>query len=994
MKIILLLGFFLIFSLMASVSSVDAAKPDKFVKDNYIIKFKEGVKPNMKHDWKVTHKYSKIFNGLAVEIKNANALNRVINDDTIESVFPVEIFNISEPLLSEINTIPPDINEKQFIKPGTTRHGFDKNPSVNAGDGVTNVPIVVAIVDTGCTLEHPDLNYIECHDFTGSAEGFDDLNGHGTHTAGTVAAINNDFGVVGGAPGAGIIGLKVCGAGGGGSCPQNAILAAWDWLAINGKDKGVLVSNNSFGGARDGPVEDGNCGFTDGNLEHQAICAMADAGIVTVMSAGNSNADGVNFMGCGFDEVICVSAMEDSDGIPGGFGPTCRSDSPDDTIGGFSNYGPTVDISADGVCEPSTVPDCSDGAGICSDTGYLEISGTSMSGPQTAGGVALAIVHLYGFDGAQNREQVMAVNNFVKATGFDINSPDGFECNKPTGCTEPLLNAETYTFNPREPFHDVALTVPSVPNPVGFGFTQDIVFSTINVGTFTETYTVELRIDDELVFTDTVTLGELQSKNYLVEWIPDTFGPVIITTSIPDVPAEDSDPTNNGGITLTQVVKRIRDVAVISMIDVGEDNWVGGVACENCLRVHYKNLGNFAENLNVTISHMESGTVIFERIIPLQPGAGVIQTGLDVRKNIIVDGINIIKAEVEALPGEIDLENNIKLLSVIASEENRHYDIRAVLFFGDTICNEDENCNLRLWMTNEGTETISDPKLSYGIFENDILLQGARTPFTLETGNGAIVDFTFEPFSLSVGEHNLVGIGDYLNEYEERDETNNSKTLLVTVREVEQPEPIHDVAILSLTVPDVDRGDTGTVSAIIENQGNQDEPTVNIIVRLDGGFLERAVISLDKGISTQFDASFATDNLSEGTHTILLQTVIPIDDDPADNLKSADFEVIVGPPPDTPPTVMILNPVDGQTITDKVIIIVAAEDENGIAYVQLKLDGKNIKGALDEAPYILSWQSKSKKDGDYTLEAEACDNAGICASDTISITISNGKGKP
>jgi len=221
MKIVFLLGLFLIFSLMASVSVADA-KPDKFVKDNYIIKFKDGVKPNMKHDWKITHKYSKIFNGLAVEIKNLNVLNRVINDDTIESVFPVEIFNIPEPILAEIDTIPPDIGEKQFIKPATTRHGFDKNPSVNAGDGVTNVPIVVAIVDTGIDFNHPDLNVILCLDFTNSPEGCDDLHGHGTHTAGTVAAKNNNFGVVGGAPGAAIIALKVCGSGGSGSCPQSA----------------------------------------------------------------------------------------------------------------------------------------------------------------------------------------------------------------------------------------------------------------------------------------------------------------------------------------------------------------------------------------------------------------------------------------------------------------------------------------------------------------------------------------------------------------------------------------------------------------------------------------------------------------------------------------------------------------------------------------------------------------------------------------------------
>ena len=881
------------------------AIPDKFVKDNYIIKFKDGVKPNMKHDWKVTHKYSKIFNGVAVEVKNPNALQKLLSDDTIQSITPVQIFEIPEPLFG-INTIPPDIETKQYIKPGTMRHGFDKNPSVNATDGITNVPLIIAVVDTGCTLEHPDLNYIECHDFTNSPEGFDDLHGHGTHVAGTVAAINNGFGVVGGAPGAGIIGLKVCGAGGTGGCPESAILGAWDWLAKNGKNKGVLVSNFSIGGNRGVPTEDGNCGFTDGSLLHQAVCAMTDAGIVTVVSAGNSNADGVNFMACGYDEVICVSAMEDSDGIPGSFGSdACRSDSFDDGIGGFSNYGSVVDISADGVCEPSTVPDCPTGSGICSDTGYLEISGTSMSAPQVTGGVALAIVHLYGFDGAQNREQVMAVNNFVKATGFDINSPDGFSCNKPSGCAEPLLNAETYTFDPRDSFHDVSLSPPSIPNPAGLGFTADIVFTTINVGTFEETYTIELRISGELVFTDMVTLGELQSKNYSVEWIPDTLGDAVITTSIPDPPPEDSDPNNNGGIAQTVVVDRIRDVSVTLLTDKGEGKWVEDIACKDCLRVTWRNLGNFAEILHATIIHIDSGTVINDLKLSLQPFSGVTQTGIDVRKNIVVDGTNTFKAEVDALPDEIDLENNMELLEVIASEENRHYDIRANLLFGEDLINtwnEDESGTVRLWCINEGTETLDNPKLSFGLFEDDNLLQEQRTPFIVEPSANSVLNFIFEPFSLSVGDHIMTGTCDYLNEYDEKDETNNSKTATFTVKASDpDPEP-----------PDPE----------------------------------------------------------------------PPDPEPPDP----------EPPDTTPPEVEITDPLSGEIVDGKITIRISAEDESGISFVRLTIDGKNVNPDKTTSPYEWSWQSKSKKNDFYIMGAFACDNAGNCNTDSILFKVFNTQG--
>ena len=801
MKVVFIIGLLILVGLVTSFVMIlpesDFNEPnmtsDKFVENTYIIKFKDGQTSSMSdYDVNITHTYSSIFDGMSVEINSPEELAKLMNDPSIETVEPVEIFDLPPILFADINTIPPDIETKQFIKPGTTRHNFDINPSVNAGDGVTNVPFVVAIVDTGCTLEHPDLNYIECHDFTNSAEGFDDVHGHGTHTAGTVAAINNDFGIVGGSPGAGIIGLKVCFSGG---CPSNAILGAWDWLTANGKEKGVLVSNFSIGGSRGLLVEDGNCGFTDGDLFHQAICAMTNAGIVTVVSAGNSNADGETFMACGYDEVICVSAMEDSDGIPGGFGPTCRSDSKDDGMGGFSNYGDVVDITADGVCEPSTVPDCSDGAVICSDTGYLEISGTSMSSPQVAGGVALAIVHLYGFDGAQNRAEVMAVNNFIKATGFNINGPDGVECNKPSGCAEPILNAETYTFDPREPFHDVSLTSPSVPNPAGLGFTQDIIFSTINVGTFTETYIVELRIDGELIFTDTVTLNELQSKRYVVEWIPDTLGPAVVTTSILNIPAEDSNPNNNGGITQTQVVDRIRDVTVKSVTNKGEGQWVEGVACKNCLSVIYRNLGNFAETLHVTIIHLDSGTVISDLTFKLQANSGVNHVGIDVKTDIVVDGLNTFKFEVDALPNEIDFENNIKILEVIASEENRHTEIRANLLFGEGLINswkEDERGNIRLWCINGGTEIIDEPKLSFGLFEDGELLREQRTTRIFEPGTNSVVDFIFEPFSLSVGDHMMMGTCDYLNEYDESDETNNSKFATFTIKAGIPPPPDRD----------------------------------------------------------------------------------------------------------------------------------------------------------------------------------------------------------
>jgi subtilisin family serine protease len=97
----------------------------------------------------------------------------------------------------------------------------------NKGAGVA-----VAVLDTGIDYDHPDLdaNYLDGYDFVnGDADPIDD-NGHGTHVAGTIAAEDDDVAssVVGVAPQARLIALKVLGASGTGSFSD--VVAALDWL--------------------------------------------------------------------------------------------------------------------------------------------------------------------------------------------------------------------------------------------------------------------------------------------------------------------------------------------------------------------------------------------------------------------------------------------------------------------------------------------------------------------------------------------------------------------------------------------------------------------------------------------------------------------------------------------------------------------------------------------------------------------------------------------
>jgi subtilisin family serine protease len=234
------------------------------------------------------------------------------------------------------------------------------------------VDVDVAIIDTGIDYEHPDLNVVggvNCASggpFGGScAPGGDDDHYHGTHVAGTVAALDDGTGVVGVAPGARLWAVKVLSKRGSGY--TSWIVAGIDWVAANAAT--IEVANMSLGGS----------GYSQ--AEYDAIQGAVDAGVAFAVAAGNDNDDANNYSPAAFDNALTVSALADFDGAAGGSGaPTCRNDQ-DDTLADFSNWGSAVDIAAPGVCILSTFP--------LEQGQYASISGTSMASPHAAGALAL-----------------------------------------------------------------------------------------------------------------------------------------------------------------------------------------------------------------------------------------------------------------------------------------------------------------------------------------------------------------------------------------------------------------------------------------------------------------------------------------------------------------------------------------------------------------------------------------------------------------------------
>ena len=242
----------------------------------------------------------------------------------------------------------------------------------------------VAVLDTGVDLANADLNVVSgknCLSSTGAPA--QDDNGHGTHVAGTIAGRNNGARVVGVAAGTRIYAVKVLNAKKSGTISQ--IVCGIDWVAANAAALNIKVANLSFSGVG---ADDGNCGATNFDTEHRAICAAVAKGVTFVAAAGNSGKSLATMIPGAYREVLTATAMSDTDGQPGGIGPVpaCVKNEKDDRYAAYSNYAVSALDQAHTVAAPGTcvVSDARGG-------GTATYFGTSQAAPHVAGAVALCL---------------------------------------------------------------------------------------------------------------------------------------------------------------------------------------------------------------------------------------------------------------------------------------------------------------------------------------------------------------------------------------------------------------------------------------------------------------------------------------------------------------------------------------------------------------------------------------------------------------------------
>ena len=290
---------------------------------------------NLKSD-NIDEVYSSTINGIAVNLTD-NEVQRLRQDKRVLYIEQDRVIALAPP-------------------PGKGPPGGGGNPPVQETPwGITRVGGAVNytggnvawIIDTGIDSTHPDLNVDASRGFSaftkGKDEGTEDGNGHGTHVAGTIAAINNSIGVVGVAAGATVIPVKVLDSRGSGS--YSGVIAGVDFVGANGNTGDV--ANMSLGGGVSSALD--------------AAVVAASSKVKFSLAAGNEsdNANNHSPARANGPNIYTISAMSQGD-----------------NWASFSNYGnPPIDYCAPGVSILST----------WKGGGYNTISGTSMAAPHAAG---------------------------------------------------------------------------------------------------------------------------------------------------------------------------------------------------------------------------------------------------------------------------------------------------------------------------------------------------------------------------------------------------------------------------------------------------------------------------------------------------------------------------------------------------------------------------------------------------------------------------------
>ncbi len=292
---------------------------------------------------KVLDYYTTKISGMAIKLGD-NEFQKLSKDPNVVAIEYNRVVELPKFEVEEVFTGDKSQKMAQETPCGIARAGGAANGS--------NRDEWIWVIDSGIDLDHPDLNVetntTYARSFVGGSA--NDCNGHGTHVAGTAAAVNNSIGVVGVSAGARVVPVRVFGCNG--SSSTATILSGIDH--VGRYDLAGDVANLSLGGFF-------GSGCANNSSYRNALLALGNAGTRVAIAAGNSGDDSANYQPACVNgtNIYTVASMTCSQGFSS-----------------FSNYNMNpVDVIATGSSVRSTYLN----------GGYATLSGTSMASPHVAG---------------------------------------------------------------------------------------------------------------------------------------------------------------------------------------------------------------------------------------------------------------------------------------------------------------------------------------------------------------------------------------------------------------------------------------------------------------------------------------------------------------------------------------------------------------------------------------------------------------------------------
>lgn len=333
--------------LVAVASQAQAERPGDKIANSYICVFKanavsrgnaqaEANRAVQAEGAQLKHVYTTALRGFAANMSAQGAAHAQANNPNIEYCEQDQVV-----MTGPVHADAPPSGGGGVQPAQETPWGIAR---VNGGAAGTFA--TAWIIDTGIDFSHPDLNVdtARSRSFLGGTTTPADQNGHGTHVSGTIAALNNSIGVIGVAPGAKVVAVRVLDRRGSGS--NSGVIAGVDYVAQNGQPGDV--ANMSLGGGVSTALD-------------TAVVNASAGGVRFALAAGNEtdNANNHSPARANGPNIYTVSAN--------GVGDNWAS---------YSNYGnPPVDYNEPGSAIKST----------WLNGGYNTISGTSMATPHLAG---------------------------------------------------------------------------------------------------------------------------------------------------------------------------------------------------------------------------------------------------------------------------------------------------------------------------------------------------------------------------------------------------------------------------------------------------------------------------------------------------------------------------------------------------------------------------------------------------------------------------------